>query len=320
MKDILGATPLSEATANRRPGPAPSLRTNTSGRIAPQSGAAFTLHKGQVLRVVDPLGEQVADLFAFEKGNLARWLSSCRSIDYASKTRLSTGDTLYSNDSRPMFTILGDTVGRHDFLLTPCSQEMFEILYGCQHHHPSCFENLATSLAPFGVQPGQIHTTFNIFMEVNVDRAGVVTVGVPRSKAGDWIELRAEMDLICGLTACAAVGSNNGSFKPIDYVICEVAGCESSARSEAAFEQLPVRSRQACNGGRTVVPLTEAQRLQHAPRIALRGSIHDHRSQRRRFRGRACVGPFTDAQAGLPHHLRQAASPVRPRRRDAQPR
>ena len=28
-----------------------------------------------------------------------------------------------------MFTILEDRVGRHDFLLTPCSPETFEILY-----------------------------------------------------------------------------------------------------------------------------------------------------------------------------------------------
>jgi uncharacterized protein len=204
------------ASAGAAPVPEAAYATH---RIAPQSGAAFVMKKGEVLRVTDPMGQQVCDLFAFEQGNLGRCLSSGRSIDYAGKTKLTTGDTLYSNDSRAMFTILGDTVGHHDFLLTPCSQEMFEILYGCTGHHPSCFENLATHLAPFGVQASQIHTTFNIFMEVNVDHAGIVSVGIPQSRAGDWIELRAQMDLICGLTACSAEGSNNGTFKPIDYSI-----------------------------------------------------------------------------------------------------
>lgn len=203
-----------QTSSNPTPDVGPSFHC-----IAPQSGSAFKLRRGQVLRVIDPCGEQVSDLFAFEDGNIERWLSSGRSIDYASKTSLSTGDILYSNDSRPMFTILRDKVGRHDFLLTPCSQEMFEILYGCKEHHPSCFENLATHLKPFGVSASQIHTTFNIFMEVTVDPAGVVKVGVPTSKAGDWIELRAEMDLLCALTACSAEGSNNGSFKPIHYRI-----------------------------------------------------------------------------------------------------
>jgi uncharacterized protein len=56
---------------------------------------------------------------------------------YASKIYLTQGDLLYSNDSRIMFKILEDQVGRHDFLLTPCSQEMFKILYRHEGHHPS---------------------------------------------------------------------------------------------------------------------------------------------------------------------------------------
>jgi uncharacterized protein YcgI (DUF1989 family) len=118
-----------------------------------------------------------------------------------------------------MFTIVSDTVGRHDFLLTPCSQRMFEILYRHQGHHPSCLENLCVNLARFGIEPHQISTTFNIFMNVTVDPQGVVTVETPLSRAGDHISLRAEMDLVCGLTACSAEGSNNGTFKPIDFEI-----------------------------------------------------------------------------------------------------
>ena len=188
-------------------------------RIAPQSGAAFTIRRGDVLRVVDPFGEQVADLFAFAEGDPRCALSSGRSIDYASRIYLTTGDVLYANDSRPMFTIVADTVGRHDFLLTPCSQEMFEILYRHHGHHPSCFENLAAAFAPHGIDPARITTTFNIFMNVVVSSDGIVTVETPRSKAGGLIELRAEMDMVCALTSCSAEQSNNGSFKPIDYEV-----------------------------------------------------------------------------------------------------
>lgn len=192
-------------------------------RVAPQSGTSFKLRAGDVLRVYDPLGEQVADLFAFREGDLACSLSSGRSIDYAGKIYLSFGDILYANDSRAMFTILADTVGRHDFLLTPCSQEMFEKLYHCRGHHPSCFENLCLAFAPHGIRPEQISTTFNIFMNVAVDADGTVRVLPPTSRPGDFIELRAEMDLVCGLTACSAEQSNNGAFKPIDFCIVRAA-------------------------------------------------------------------------------------------------
>ena len=188
-------------------------------RIAPQTGRAFRIRRSEILRVIDPCGEQVSDLFAFKDGDSMCSLSSGRSIDYAGKILLSTGNILYANDSRRMFTIIADTVGRHDFLLTPCSQRMFEILHGHEGHHPSCLENLSTSLGPFGIRADQIGTTFNIFMTVDVRPDGSVVVEPPRSKAGDFIELRAEMDMVCALTACSAEQSNNGSFKPIDYEI-----------------------------------------------------------------------------------------------------
>ena len=195
------------------------MTTRQFTRIAPQSGRSFTINRGQVLRVVDPFGEQVSDLFAFDEHDHDCWLSSGRSLDYASRIYLTTNDILYANNSRPMFTIIEDTVGLHDFLLTPCSQEMFEILYKRSGHHPSCFENLCNALKEHGISGSQISTTFNIFMNVKVDPQGTVIVGVPTSKAGDHIDLRAEMDMVCGLTACSAEGSNNGRFKPIDFTI-----------------------------------------------------------------------------------------------------
>lgn len=187
--------------------------------LPPQSGIGLALRRGQVLRVIDPSGEQVSDLTAFARDDLEEWLSSGRSIDYANTIYLSAGHTLYSNRSRPMFTILEDTVGRHDFLLTPCSQEMFRIIYDHPGHHPSCFENLATHLAPFGVAPDRIPTTFNIFMNVRIADDGTLTIAPPLSRAGDYIQLRAEMDMVVGVTACSAELSNNHSFKPIDLEV-----------------------------------------------------------------------------------------------------
>jgi hypothetical protein len=99
-------------------------------------------------------------------------LSSGRSLDYAGRIYLTTGDILNANNSKPMFTIMQDIVGLHDFLLTPCSQEMFEILYKHKGYHPSCFENLRDSLKEHGISGCQISTTFNIFMNVKVDQQG----------------------------------------------------------------------------------------------------------------------------------------------------
>lgn len=187
--------------------------------LEPQTGVGFRLWQGQTLRIIDPQGEQVSDLTAFVEANPHEWLSSGRSLDYNNTIYLTTGHVLYSNQSKPMFTIIEDTVGRHDFLLTPCSPETFKIIYGNEEYHPSCFENLVKNLAPFGITPDQIPTTFNIFMNVIVQPSGELKIDPPPSKAGDYILLRAEMDLIVGVTACSAEMSNNYSFKPIDVEI-----------------------------------------------------------------------------------------------------
>ena len=188
--------------------------------IAPRSGVAFTLDKGQRLTVIDPQGEQVADLLAYNRDDIGEVVSSGRTLDYASRIYLTIGDPLYSNRSNVMLRIVEDDVGRHDFLLTPCSKDTFRIIYGDQNPHRGCFGNLAEALAPYGVTEDAIPTAFNCFMNVTVDGiTGELRVDAPLSKAGDRIMFEAEMDLIIGLTACSALQSNNGAFKPIHWQI-----------------------------------------------------------------------------------------------------
>ncbi|WP_342163926.1 urea carboxylase-associated family protein [Methylobacterium sp. SD21] len=197
--------------------------TGVSGEhqeISPRSGVAFTLNKGDRLTVIDPRGEQVADLVAFNRHDLDEVISNGRTLDYASKIYLTTGDPLYSNRSNVLLRIVEDTVGRHDFLLTPCSADTFRIIYGDTNPHRGCFGNLAAALDPYGIAPDRIPVAFNCFMNVPVDgTTGALTVEPPLSKAGDHIVFVAEADLIVGLTACSALQSNNGSFKPIHYRI-----------------------------------------------------------------------------------------------------
>lgn len=187
--------------------------------IQPRSGTAFVLNKGQVLTIVDLQGEQVSDLVAFNATDTGEVISSGRSLDYASKLYLTTGDLIYSNRSNVMLRIVADQVGKHDFLLTPCSRDTFRIIYGDEHPHRGCFGNLQAALAPYGIGPDQIPVAFNCFMNVVLQPSGNFTVEAPLSKAGDTIAFRAEMDLIIGLTACSALQSNNYAFKPIGYEV-----------------------------------------------------------------------------------------------------
>ncbi|MFY9294964.1 MAG: urea carboxylase-associated family protein [Methylorubrum rhodinum] len=191
-------------------------------KIEPRSGVAFTLNRGQRLTVIDPEGEQVADLVAFVRGDIDEVISSGRTIDYASRLFLTKGDPIYSNRSNVLLDIVEDSVGRHDFLLTPCSADTFRIIYGDEHPHRGCFGNLAAALEPYGIGPDRIPVAFNVFMHVAIDgTTGEIAVKPPLSRAGDRVVFEAKADLIVGLTACSALQSNNFAFKPIHYEIAD---------------------------------------------------------------------------------------------------
>lgn len=189
-------------------------------RIPPRSGVAFALDQGQELCVIDPEGGQVADLLAYDRADPREVLSNGRTFDYEETTRLTTGNTLWSNRSNRMLEIVEDTGGQHDFLLTPCSQATFRHFYPDKPVHRGCFGNLAEALAPWGIGEDAIPTAFNVFMNVPVDQeSGRLRVLPPQTRPGDFIRLRALRPLIVGLTACSAYASNGGTFKPIDYLI-----------------------------------------------------------------------------------------------------
>lgn len=188
--------------------------------ISPRSGVSFILKKGERLKVIDIEGEQVSDFICYNFYNTAEHLSSGRTIDYAETIFLSTGHSFYSNRSNIMFEMIEDTVGRHDFLLTPCSADTFRIIYGHTSPHRGCLGNLATVLKQYNIEADDVPTCFNIFMNVDVNgETGKIAVLPPKSKAGDYVLIEAKMDLIIGMTACSAEMSNNYSFKPIGYEI-----------------------------------------------------------------------------------------------------
>jgi len=188
-----------------------------SQRIPPRSGVAFELAAGDILRVTDPEGGQVGDLLAFMAGDMREVVSNGRTFDYEETIHLTTGNRLWSNRSNPMLEIVADTAGRHDFLLTPCSEATFRHFYKDKPVHRGCFGNLAETLAPYGVEPDAIPVAFNVFMNVPVAGDGAIKVLPPATARGDYIELRALADLVIGLTACSAYDSCGGTFKPIDY-------------------------------------------------------------------------------------------------------
>lgn len=189
-------------------------------RIPPTQGLAFKLGIGQTVRITDVEGEQVADIVAYHQIDFRERLDPGVTMDALHKMGVKPGEHLYTNTYKPMFMVLTDKVGRHDFISPACRSEMYEILYA-KKYHPSCYHNLNQALAEFGVPAPEQHYPFNAFMNTIVHPFGEITVERPLSKPGDFIDLRAEMDVIVAVSACPCSESACNGFKctPIDVEI-----------------------------------------------------------------------------------------------------
>jgi uncharacterized protein YcgI (DUF1989 family) len=124
-----------------------------------------------------------------------------------------------------MFTLVDDTVAHqpsptgaigHDLLYACCARSVYVAL-GVPDH-PNCHQNLARAIQPWGLAPEDVHTPFNLFMKTGLKEDGTMFFEAPDSVQGDYVDLRAEMDCLVGLSACPSGDlqvTNGGSNKPI---------------------------------------------------------------------------------------------------------
>jgi urea carboxylase-associated protein 1 len=181
------------------------LRTSAKVKeevIIPAKGKLGRLiKKGQMLQVIDLEGKQVMDLvcFSLERPSEKFWVANTAKLN--NTPYLTTGHVLYSDYANKMLTIVEDTVGVHDMACGSCCAEIDLVRYGVKDHF-GCMENLTEVLREFGIPRRDIPMSFNIFMNAPIEENGSFSIKEPVSKPGDYIVLKAEMDLIVGMSNC----------------------------------------------------------------------------------------------------------------------
>ncbi len=179
--------------------------------IPKETGKAFIVKRGQILRVIDIEGPQVADFNAFnlQEPREMFWSGRTRLLQ---KAHLTVGHQLWSTppQMRPMFTIIVDTVehlplphgaASHDLIYSRCNERLFEVVFG-EKGRPNCQDNMARAVREFGLTPDYIHDAFNIFMTTGIDDEDRLFFLEPDAKKGDYLDLYAEMDAIVAVSAC----------------------------------------------------------------------------------------------------------------------
>ena len=174
---------------------------------------ARVLQPGELLRIVDLQGKQAVDFLCYNAKDSAERYNAADTMKYAKTIFLTTGHGLYSDMGRRLFTIVADTCGRHDTIGGCCSAESNEFRYGVKDT-PSCRANFLRALAPFGLGKKDVVANVNFFMNVPVEPDGTMGIVDGRSKAGDYVELRAEMEVLAVISNCPQTHNPCNGFNP----------------------------------------------------------------------------------------------------------
>jgi len=192
----------------------PSRGVQVFEKTIPASTAmALPMTKGQILRVVDAQGQQAADLIAYNLHAIGEGLSTEVTVQILRTSNPSTGQTLYSIEWNPMLTIVADTVRTNYLPGEICSDEANFFRYGVRGS-VNCRDNLAAAVAAWGVTKGQVHGAFAAFLNMAYLPDGRTVVQEPVSKAGDYVELRAEMDVLVAISACPQTLNCCNAYNP----------------------------------------------------------------------------------------------------------
>jgi urea carboxylase-associated protein 1 len=180
-------------------------------------GWMHPVRRGQTLRIVDLEGNQAVDTLFYNAHDFSERYSAQDTIRRQGGLYLTTGTQLISSEGNVLATIVADTCGRHDTLGGACAAESNQVRYALDKRPMhSCRDTFLLQLARWGRGVTKCDLTHNInfFMNVPVTPEGKLSFEDGVSAGGRYVEMRAEMDLVCLISNCPQLNNPCNAYNP----------------------------------------------------------------------------------------------------------
>lgn len=175
------------------------------------------IRTGQTFRIVDLGGNQSADTLFYNARDTWEHYSAETTIVGQKNIYLTAGSVLRSNLGNPMLTITADTCGRHDTLGGACAPESNQVRYAIEKRHMhACRRSFLLAIADpkWDLTKRDLVPNINFFMNVPVTPEGGLTFEDGVSDANKYVEMRAEMDVICVISNCPQLNNPCNAYNP----------------------------------------------------------------------------------------------------------
>ena len=217
MPPILPPAPTGTSFTTSRPTglpPAPAVAIPSNRLLHEETlpgGAAWsaTVKRGRTLRLTALAPGANVSLICFNRHDLVDRYNMADTLKGQHTSKLTTGYILVSDMGRAMLSITGDTLGWHDPLGGHDTAALVQKKWGDKNYqtarndwHRNSHDHFLIELAKYGLNARDLVANVNFFSKVSADADGRLHFQPDHSKTGDFIDLRAEIDLLVILTTC----------------------------------------------------------------------------------------------------------------------
>jgi uncharacterized protein len=184
--------------------------------IPPGEGWLHEIRQGQTLRILDLEGNQAVDTQFFNARNTEERYSAVDTIRELGSAYLTTGAQLLSTEGRALLSIVADTCGRHDTLGGACAAESNTVRYSLDKKPMhNCRDTFLKAIqGDERLSKRDLSSNINFFMNVPITPEGGLTFEDGISEAGKYVEMRAEMDVLCLISNCPQLNNPCNAYHP----------------------------------------------------------------------------------------------------------
>ena len=178
------------------------------------------IRKGQVFRIIDTCGQQAVDTLFYKADDFGERYSAQDTLQSQNAAYITVGSRLVSNEGNTMLTVVADTCGRHDTSAGACSCESNTVRFG--HHtkfEHACRENFLLEVSRHGMGKRDIVPNINFFMNVPIAPSGDLVIDDGISAPGSYVEMVAEMDVLCVISNCPQINNPCNGFNPTPVAV-----------------------------------------------------------------------------------------------------
>jgi uncharacterized protein len=170
-------------------------------QVPPGWYTTVRLHRGEVLRLIDESGRSSISLVGWREDDTSERINCADTVKVQWSTAIGKGRVILSDMGRVLLSVIEDTCGAHDLLVGGSTPASTLATFGEPGRNTQ--ENFLAAASKVGLDIRDIPPCVTFFAPVAVDEAGRFRWREGRKRPGDFVDLRAEMNLIIIASNCA---------------------------------------------------------------------------------------------------------------------